>query len=383
MREIVDIIADDVMGELISEDEQAYLKEWRASSAGNETFYSAMAVLKEQRTVMRKRTKPDLLFQAMEKKIGRCSRRRRLLRYSTAAGILLAIGVSFFLFDSKTQRSFPAQQQIVQLSSGKQRAELTLANGRKMQLDSGSQEVIISDSLSKVTNHNNTLVYSSPIGQHAKAGEFHVIHVPPGAEYNLLLADGTKVHLNSGSDLRYPVAFSGNQREVFLTGEAYFEVAHDQVYPFIVQADQLRIRVLGTSFNVTAYPGRDNIATTLEKGRIQIQHQERNYNVTPGEQAVWDKISGQLTIKKVETEFFTSWKDGYYYFDNTALEEIMTTLALWYNMEIFYQNPVVKNLRFGGRFKRYEDINYLFKRFAETNDVEFIVKDKYVTIKSK
>ena len=208
------------------------------------------------------------------------------------------------------------------------KAYLKLNTGEVIELDKYQGVMIREDSI-RIANADYTLRYSydSVVPLEVK---YDTLMIPRGSEYSIVLTDGTKVFLNAGSEIYYPVAFSGDQREVGLKGEAYFEVAKDECRPFFVQAGDVRIRVLGTSFNVTSYPERERIETTLEQGRIQITNGKEQINVVPGKQVVYNKKNNRFEVKVVDTKLYTSWKDGYYKFDQMTLEEIMETLALWF-----------------------------------------------------
>lgn len=137
---------------------------------------------------------------------------------------------------------------------------------------------------------------------------YDTLVIPRGSEYSIVLADGTKVFLNASSEIYYPVVFPGDKREVGLKGEAYFEVAKDEHRPFFVQTGDVRIRVLGTSFNVTSYPEHEKIETTLEQGRIQITNGKEQVDVVPGKQVVYDKKNSQFKMRSVDTKLYTSWE---------------------------------------------------------------------------
>ena len=164
------------------------------------------------------------------------------------------------------------------------KAYLKLNTGEVIELDKHQGMMIREDSI-WIANADYTLRYSydSVVPLEVK---YDTLMIPRGSEYSIVLTDGTKVFLNAGSEIYYPVAFSGDQREVGLKGEAYFEVAKDECRPFFVQAGDVRIRVLGTSFNVTSYPERERIETTLEQGRIQITNGKEQVNVVPDRKSV-------------------------------------------------------------------------------------------------
>ena len=169
-----------------------------------------------------------------------------------------------------------------------------------------------------------------------------------------------------------------------MKGEGYFEVAKDSAKRFIVHALNMDATVLGTSFNIKAYPEQDEIIATLEEGRLQVDcdHDQR-FELQAGHQVVFSKVTGNAEKKSVTTMYYTSWKDGFYCFNGEVLENIMEVLAKWYGLEVFYMDEALKNNKFSGRLKRYDDFLYLLDKFEETGNVEFIIKDKVITVKRK
>ena len=149
-------------------------------------------------------------------------------------------------------------------------------------------------------------------------------------EYKLVLSDGTKVWLNSASKLKYPVAFTGGQRKVFLEGEAYFEVAADTVHPFLVETSGMSVTVLGTGFNVMAYPEEMEAAVTLVHGKVGVQTDHRQQILQPDEQYVYQTTTRRGTVRKVDVSQYVDWKDGILNFDSMPLEELTRRLGRWY-----------------------------------------------------
>lgn len=170
--------------------------------------------------------------------------------------------------------------------------------------------------------------------------EYNEISVTHGSKLNTQLPDGTKVWLNSGSTLRYPLTFSGRKREVILTGEAYFDVAHDQSHPFIVNTGAIDLRVLGTRFNVMAFPDEDYVFATLEEGRVSVETTKAGKKsswlcfLEPGEHAVYQKRTGTISKAITRTDKYTSWKEGKLIFRNDPLSMVIKRLERWYNSEI-------------------------------------------------
>ena len=160
-------------------------------------------------------------------------------------------------------------------------------------------------------------------------------------------------------------------------------MAKDTARPFVVKAGEIDVRVLGTAFNVNAYPERGTVATTLVEGSVQVNYKAGQQVIRPGMQLVYDKQNGKAEVSAVDTEVYTSWKDGYYYFKREPLENIMEVLSRWYDLNVFYQNQDLKRMVFGGRLKRYDDIGYLLKKMEETQDIEFIIKGNTITVQRK
>lgn len=169
--------------------------------------------------------------------------------------------------------------------------------------------------------------------------------VPYGEHKEIILPDGSSVYMNAGSVLVYPENFQGKERYVYLTGEAQFQVVNNQRQSFIVHTDQLDIEVLGTVFNVQAYPDKEKIVTTLEEGSIQIQTKSKHpevYLLKPNEQFIYSRINQSMAVHQVEAIEYSSWKDGYLKFENCRFEEILYTLERKYNVKIHYDQQKFK-----------------------------------------
>jgi len=176
---------------------------------------------------------------------------------------------------------------------------------------------------------------------------------PGGSRMHIELGDGTKVWLNHGSKLKYPHHFEGESRKVFLTGEAYFEVAHNSAVPFIVRTNRLEVKATGTAFNVSAYPEDNNIATTLVEGKVLLYERKTNHKIKallPGECLKFDSQKDTYTLETEHTEKNTAWKDGLLVFKNERVEDVAKKLARWYNVEVEIVNEKVKEFTFTATF---------------------------------
>jgi ferric-dicitrate binding protein FerR (iron transport regulator) len=225
------------------------------------------------------------------------------------------------------------------------------------------------------------LIYS-PVGKKQKPEkiQFNTIQIPRGGEYQLSLSDGTKIWLNAETIIKYPVTFSKKTREIFIEGEAFFEVAKSADWPFIIHTSNVKVRVLGTSFNIRAYPDEEVTATTLVTGKVSITKPNVNkeYNLTPGEQAI--VTQQEAVIQKVNVNQFIAWKNGRILFEENTLEEIFNDLSRWYNIEIDYTNEEVKDLRFSIDVRRYSEFDEILKIIELTKKIKFEINENKVTI---
>ena len=189
----------------------------------------------------------------------------------------------------------------------------------------------------------------------------HKVEVPVGGEYRLVLADGSKVWINAESSLQYPVEFTAEQRTVILQGEAYFEVVSDTLKPFTVKTPAgLEVKVTGTHFNVEAYADRRTWKTTLVEGGVEVRLGKYQTN--------------QGSLKKVNVREVIAWKNGWFVFDNTPLEEIMETIRRWYNIEVEYRDAETKQLRFTGDLSKYDSFESVIRMFEDTQKVKLKVR---------
>lgn len=378
--EIDRILADVMTGENISAKDRQQLERWKQRSGKNPCFEKEIHELAHSGSGLKSRSDRRIVFRQVERAVKQRRRNRFIQRFAVAAGVVLLVSVTAYIILPKNHAVEPVQM-ATGIIPGAPRAELVLPEGQIVHLDTTTKVVPIANTMAQVMSYQNTLIYDS--GDEGKQVEYHTIRVPRGGEYNLQLSDNTKVYLNAGSSLRYPVRFTGDKREVVLIGEGYFEVAKDSTKPFIVKAGNIDVRVMGTAFNVNAYPDEACISTTLVEGKVQVDYGTERQIMQPGTRLVYARSGGRAEISAVDVEVYTSWKDGYYYFKQETLENIMDVLSRWYDLNVFYQNADLKRVEFGGRLKRYEDINYLLRKMEETEDVEFIIKGNSITVKRK
>ena len=211
--------------------------------------------------------------------------------------------------------------------------------------------------------------------------QWHRLEVPRGAEFNTRLSDGTMVQMNSESELTYPAVFGEGTRRVRLRGEAYFEVTSTGA-PFVIEAGGMEVRVLGTRFNVYAYEEEGLVATTLEEGSVEVRAEGERLLLVPGEQATLTSEGG-LEKRRVETWRFTAWREGEFVFEDERLEDVLNRVARWYNLTLFYSGQAARDTRINGRISRYEDFSILLEKLELLDLVDFEIKGKTVTVRSK
>ncbi|WP_170283939.1 FecR family protein [Flagellimonas olearia] len=261
---------------------------------------------------------------------------------------------------------------------------LDLGNGNTLKLSSSEYEKITDGKGNTLgVQEGETLDYSQGEGTNEYA--INTLSIPNGKRFTLLLSDGTRVHLNAGSSLRYPAKFKekGN-REVFLAGEAFFEVSKNQKQPFIVNSDKMDIKVLGTKFNVSAYPDDEMINTVLVEGLVQLGSPglppDQSTFLEPGFKAEWD--SGQKTIKKekVDTGQYTGWMEGKFIVREMEFKSILKKLERHYNISITNNNKALSNRAFSATFTT-ETIEEVLNTFALETSFEFEISDDHIIIK--
>ena len=224
--------------------------------------------------------------------------------------------------------------------SGKFQAILSVGDNRKVVLNGTERKLIHADSNSLVfVNDEREVCYKNVEQEEIQKIEMHSLEVPKGSEFKIVLGDGTQVWMNAQTKLSYPESFQGERREVFLAGEAYFEVAYDVEKPFVVKTADMGITVLGTSFNVKAYPEDEYVITTLVTGSVSQEYIKSGKEVvlSPSDQAIYTKSNGVLKVGQVDVNESISWKDGRIILKDCSLKEIFRELVRWYDFEVEYR----------------------------------------------
>lgn len=313
--------------------------------------------------------------------------KRKILRgwwYAAAAVVVMAIGLSFYLMND----NLSVENNKVIIEPGTQQAQLIFPDGSIIDVHEEEVNVIV-DGV-KVKYEKGILSYEPTVATQQKEEsaveqpiQSNELVIPRGGENTVVLADGTTVHLNAGSKLTYPVRFAGKRRTVVLQGEAYFEVTKDENRPFVVQTHLGEVTVLGTEFNVNAYADADVCYTTLVRGKVSFSASDSGESVTllPGEQAV--ATAGNVEKRAVDLDEYVGWVDGIYTFNNRTLGEIMQTFERWYDIQVYYETPDLRNMTYSGNLKRYGTINSFLDALELTGDLDYKITGRNILIYDK
>ncbi|MBS7155501.1 MAG: FecR family protein [Sanguibacteroides justesenii] len=380
---IVQLIQLYLTGDL-SEEEKVKLEDWIHGDSSRKRLFDEIC---EERNVARdlevyERVNKESAWEKVvcrgNIKLQHSSRRLGWYRWVAAVMLPVMVAAGYFIREMKRD-SLQQGVEIASIEPGKSKAILRLGNNRVLEITKEREtHVDVAEGVA-ATNNSSGMIYPEQVA--TGKTEYNVLEVPRGGEYTVTLSDGTVVHLNSGSELRYPVAFGAERREVFLSGEGYFEVVKDSVRPFFVNADKLKIRVYGTSFNVNTYD-LENIQTVLVEGKIGIQTMNMNteYMVKPGQLALYNQEKGTMEILNVDVLPYVAWKDHEFMFDDESLEKIMNRLSLWYDVDVFFQTASLKQLHFTGHLGRYDDISHILDAISGVTQVKFSVKGRTIIV---
>ena len=366
----------------IEEEEQAELTRWRNESPENERLFREICKEENIKQNMQKRQTfhTEDGWEGVQRKIQRHRFRHRILNICKYAAIFIfPVAIATVAIYKSGNEPQPLSQVEEQIVPGGKKAVLILDNGEAIDLKATSG-VELKEKDGTVSQVDSTVLnYQQAPARTSEKLAYNKVNVPRGGEYQLMLSDGSKVQLNSMSSIRFPVQFAQDCRLVELEGEAYFEVSKTG-QPFIVQTKGMKIEVLGTTFNISAY-ANEEYQTTLVSGSVKVQTENgSNRILKPSEQACITPGSNQINVRNVDTAFYTSWIHGKINFKDQRLDDIMKTLARWYDMDVVYENEATKELRFGCYVNRYNEITPLVKLLEQTGRVTVTVEGKTIKI---
>lgn len=311
---------------------------------------------------------------------------RRLWMVAASVLVVVALGLSYLLITRKEKKEITGNlsQAILKndIAPGGNKAVLTLANGSTIVLDSAKNGTLSQQGNTKVVKlDNGKLIYEKDENANDVAVQYNTITTPRGGQYQLVLADGSKVWLNAASSITFPTAFRGPKREVQITGEAYFEVAHNAKMPFHVKVNHVDVTVLGTHFNINAYNDEGVIKTTLLEGSVKVSDENKSVMIVPGEQALAADNTDKINIKKnIDLEEVVAWKNGKFMFQDADIQTIMRQLERWYNITVSYEQNI-SNEEFEGVISRNVNISQILSMLEKTGAVKFEIDGKNIIVK--
>lgn len=313
---------------------------------------------------------------------------RPLYTWLSVAASLIVIcsaGLLFYFHKDKKAGITNAPQVVVNdIGPGGNKAVLILSNGKKISLTDASNGAIAKQGGNVITKASDGKLVYVPSNQNVSAPsvEYNTVQTPRGGQYQVRLPDGTNVWLNAASSLKYPASFANAEdRKVELSGEGYFEVARDKEHPFIVKTAGQEVRVLGTSFNISAYSDESRASTTLIEGSVKVRdlYTGNQRLLMPGEQANVFENSGRIEVSDVNPGDIIAWKSGYFIFDNKDITSIMKVISRWYDVDIIYKSPDTGE-RFGGTFSKSSNLSDILKNLEKLGKNQFKVSGRRIIV---
>ena len=370
-------------GELSSE-EALQLKSWAEKTPANKTWLDRITNEEMLETEIQQWRNIDPAEGhakwAAYMQARRRSRVRRMAGWSVAAAVLITVGVVWVTYNKAKHDDVPPATTIGarDIVPGRNTATLTLGNGQRVLLDSAGMGALGVQGNSKLVKLDSGSLSYSTAQSGSSAVVYNTLVTPRASQFKLILSDGTRVWLNNASSLHYPSSFTGVSRTVELTGEAYFEVAKNSTQPFRVKAGGLSVQVLGTGFNISAYPDDPDVRTTLVQGKIKVENKGKDAVLQSGQQVVATDSGGWTVLKSVNTEEVTDWRFGLFNFDNADLHTVMRQLARWYNVDVEFQGAV-PDKRVQGQMHRDLTLNQVLE-ILKDKDVQFMLQGRKLIV---
>ena len=355
-------------------EEEKQIMDWAESSPENYQEY--MKERKIWNAILMYSVNPTIKATATHKRLF-------LSLYKYAAIAVIAFGVGFYtLHNRNVPGDFLSHLSPMDIS------EPVLLQNNQKYIALGAESFSLNEQKGIVKNNHTDKLLSYHQEDASRGFSFgkkradNRLLVPQGQTYKLALADGTNVMLNAESELTFPSEFDTDRREVFLKGEAFFQVTHNEKAPFIVHTDQLDVQVLGTTFNVSGYNNENMLKVTLVEGSIRIHQQGDSVKIRPNEQYNYNKNTREKRVQTVDTELFTSWVNDEYIFKDTTLDEIFNRINHWYMFDVTYESPSLKEKRFFLTIGRDASLDQIIQIINSTEEVCIEKKDNHIVVKN-
>ncbi len=390
-KRIASLVSKYRLGQL-DEPERQELEDWRKESPHNEESFIGMLNSQQQAVMLKVYEEGELeketVWEEIQEKRGEGGKTITLIRWkkytAVAAALLILLGGAYFLAHNKKGANPVAKIDLPvkkDLAPGHDGAVLQLADGTTLVLDSAANGNLAVQGHTKVVKlSNGQLAYTiDKRGSISEQVLYNELSTPRGRQFQITLPDGSRAWLNAASSIRYPTAFTGKDRTVEITGEAYFEIAHDASRPFHVKAGEMDVQVLGTHFNINAYQNEQNIMTTLLEGKVKITKGAASALLAPGQQAALTKADQLNVLPDADVEATTAWKNGYFQFKKESIEAIMRQVARWYDVDVQYEGEPVAE-KFYSKIPRSVNVSTVFKSLEATGSVHFKIDGNKIIV---
>jgi len=371
-----------------TEDEKLLLEQWYQSFEWNQSdndikHADLMHLRDEVFHGIKNRMAPSSGDQTVERDFGKT--RSLFFWWRFAAAAMVIVSVAFFIYDTSSHKkhnisiaSVIGNKTVEDIKPGSSIAQLILADGSVVSLDSAGTLQLKEKDGTLINKQSGKLIYNQA-ALNTSDVLFNTLSIPRGGEYQVVLPDGTKVWMNAASTLRYPTRFTGNERKVFLNGEAYFEVAKNAGMPFRVIVDtDMTVQVLGTHFNIKAYSDEDEVKTTLVEGLVKVSKKMNTVMLSPSKQAAWGKINQRLTVSEADVDKETAWKNGMIEFREDNLPYIMKQISRWYDVDVIFIGNYPDG-NYSGSIRRQSTLLQVLE-ILKAAGVQFKMEGKKVTI---
>lgn len=391
--EIADLIAKHFRG-LLTEHEKVALTAWINAAPENQRLWEQLndnELLREKILSMPDAGSTSAAWDRLQSKL-QAGRPRphigyRIFLYTAAiTGMLLGVASLIYLLLHRPDATAPPAVAKVEtpapqpITPGSSKARLVLASGMVVELKDNAEQAFAEEDGTHIKSSAAILSYSA--AGTTDAPVYNTLETPRGGEYRVVLQDSSAVWLNAASSLRFPTRFSGDTRKVYLSGEAYFEIAKNRNKPFIVSINNMSVTVTGTQFNVKGYPDETYVNTTLVEGGVELRTTDnpavKPVLLRPGFQGVWE--NKKITVKEAYLEEALAWKNGLFVFSSEPIGSIMRKLSRWYDVEVKFPDTAVTDLRFTGTIRKYESIQKVLEMLAWTQKVKFTVDEKHISV---
>ncbi|WLD24338.1 FecR domain-containing protein [Flavobacterium dauae] len=374
-----DIIRKHIQQQELDKEEQRLLTAWLAEDPENRKLFDSLGDQQSLANAIRRMRQSDTAIQwdMVNRRIIRQRAIKRIRRWAPAAAAVLLFfttGLWYFI-DSKTVPEPPVSPlaTVEDVAPGTNRATLTLDGGESIVLSEEKEGISITDE--SIHYDDGTSI--------TKTGKivYATISTPRAGQYHITLADGSRVWLNAQTSLRYPTRFESDSREVYIDGEAFFEVAHLNGKPFTVHTPLQDVIVMGTSFNVYAYKQDSSQVTTLATGKVRIEgtgdHKNTVHSIlSPGQQAVFE--NGKMNVRQVDVNGYTSWKDGYYILDSYDIHQFAKQMERWYDVDFEISSD--KHIKISGVLSRNLNLSEVLSSISQNQNIKFEVNGRRIKV---